>query len=73
MSIAEKLCCEHILGLESYESTRRIGGSGEIWLNANESAIPYDGYAIDSSEYHRYQELNCPQLLKLYADYALRE
>lgn len=70
MSLAKKLCCEHLLDIMPYQSARRIGGSGEVWLNANELAFSYEGYQIDSSEYHRYPELRSPQLFQRYADYA---
>ncbi|MGD8232828.1 histidinol-phosphate transaminase [Vibrio sp. TRT 1302] len=40
MSLAEKLAPENIKKLIPYQSARRIGGSGRLWLNANELEQP---------------------------------
>ncbi len=39
-SLAEKLVPENIKKLIPYQSARRIGGSGRLWLNANELEQP---------------------------------
>lgn len=70
MSIARKLCCNHLLELEPYQSARRLGGSGEVWLNANELPFSFGDYAIDSSSYQRYPEVPSSSLLGAYADYT---
>ncbi|EKO3379275.1 histidinol-phosphate transaminase, partial [Vibrio fluvialis] len=36
----EKLARKQVQALTPYLSARRIGGSGDVWLNANES--PFD-------------------------------
>ncbi|GLP96514.1 histidinol-phosphate transaminase [Paraferrimonas sedimenticola] len=51
--------------LVPYQSARRIGGSGEIWLNANES--PYANY---KTEENRYPEAQPPKVIRRYARYA---
>jgi histidinol-phosphate aminotransferase len=70
MNIAEKLCCPHLLEIEPYQSARRIGGSGEIWLNANE--LPFSNPQFDTSSegYNRYPEVPSSTLLGSYANYA---
>ncbi|RTZ18008.1 histidinol-phosphate transaminase [Vibrio aquaticus] len=52
-SIAEKLAPESIKKLIPYQSARRIGGSGRLWLNANEleEAIPFSEHQADYSRY----------------------
>lgn len=70
MNIAKKLCCNHLLQIEPYQSARRLGGSGEVWLNANELPYSYGDYHIDSSGYQRYPEVPSQSLLRAYADYA---
>ncbi|MEF1311237.1 histidinol-phosphate transaminase [Vibrio mytili] len=40
MSLAEKLAPENIKKLIPYQSARRIGGTGHLWLNANELEEP---------------------------------
>jgi histidinol-phosphate aminotransferase len=70
MNIAEKLCCPHLLKIEPYQSARRIGGSGEVWLNANE--LPFSNPDFDSSSegYNRYPEVPSSILLGSYSDFA---
>jgi len=70
MSIARKLCCNHLLEIEPYQSARRLGGSGEIWLNANELPFSYGDYTVDSSSYQRYPEVPSQSLLQAYGDYS---
>jgi len=69
MSIASKLFRDDLAGLTPYQSARRIGGDGEIWLNANESPYQHD-YALDSSSFNRYPEFQPPALIQAYASYA---
>lgn len=70
MNIARKLCCSHLLEIEPYQSARRLGGSGEVWLNANELPYSYDDYGIDSGSYQRYPEVPSKSLIRAYADYS---
>lgn len=65
----EKLARKKVQALTPYLSARRIGGSGDVWLNANES--PFDNvYAIEASKLNRYSECQPPELIKAYARYA---
>lgn len=60
----------HIEALEPYMSARRIGGSGEVWLNANELPFPRQPMSLDVSEYHRYPDQGPDQVQSAYANYA---
>ena len=37
VSLINRLARPELLTMTPYQSARRIGGSGDIWLNANES------------------------------------
>ena len=55
--------------LTPYLSARRIGGTGDIWLNANEA--PDSGhYSLDCSRLTRYPEFQPAAVINAYADYA---
>ena len=69
MSIADKLFRDDLTHLVPYQSARRIGGSGDIWLNANESPYQHD-YDVDCSTFNRYPEFQPPALIAAYANYA---
>lgn len=65
----EKLARKQVQALTPYLSARRIGGSGDVWLNANES--PFDNqYQIEASRLNRYSECQPKQLMEAYAAYA---
>lgn len=65
----EKLARKQVQKLTPYLSARRIGGSGDTWLNANES--PFDNsYQTSFSRLNRYSECQPPQLIQAYAEYA---
>ena len=64
------LACPHLADLTPYQSARRIGGSGDVWLNANESPFPREPVAMDVSEYHRYPDTGPAQVQAAYARYA---
>ncbi|ANO32648.1 histidinol-phosphate transaminase [Vibrio breoganii] len=65
----EKLARKQVQALTPYLSARRIGGSGDVWLNANES--PFDNaYTLEASRLNRYSECQPPQLIEAYAAYA---
>lgn len=70
MNIAQKLCCPHLLKIEPYQSARRIGGSGEIWLNANELPFPNAEFTVSSEGYNRYPEVPSSALLGSYSAHA---
>ena len=66
LTIAERLARPELLTLQPYESARRIGGEGQIWINANES--PFNNSDIDNL--NRYPECQPPALINAYAQYA---
>lgn len=65
----EKLARKQVQALTPYMSARRIGGSGDVWLNANES--PFDNaYTTEFTRLNRYSECQPPALIEAYANYA---
>ena len=64
------LSSPHIEALEPYMSARRIGGSGEVWLNANELPFPREPMQLDASHYHRYPDEGPDRVEAAYAAYA---
>ena len=64
------LACPHLADLTPYQSARRIGGSGDVWLNANESPYPREPMAMNVSEYHRYPDRGPGEVHAAYARYA---
>ena len=67
-SLAKKLVAPQLADLEPYQSARRIGGKGQVYLNANE--LPFTPYAMPSGEsWQRYPDFLPQELAKYYADY----
>ncbi|WP_025673430.1 histidinol-phosphate transaminase [Salinivibrio socompensis] len=65
----DKLAREQVQALTPYQSARRIGGSGDVWLNANES--PFDNtYTLSGQGLNRYSSCQPAALINAYADYA---
>ena len=65
----EKLARKQIQALTPYLSARRIGGEGDVWLNANES--PFDNeYQLTLSQLNRYSDCQPDSLITAYANYA---
>ncbi|MCG3759763.1 histidinol-phosphate transaminase [Vibrio cincinnatiensis] len=65
----EKLARKQVQALTPYLSARRIGGCGDVWLNANES--PFDNeYKTDFTRLNRYSDCQPKALIQAYADYA---
>ncbi|MBT8145866.1 MAG: histidinol-phosphate transaminase [Gammaproteobacteria bacterium] len=64
------LSSPHIEALEPYMSARRIGGKGNIWLNANELPFPRQPMSLSTENYHRYPDDGPDQLQEAYAGYA---
>ena len=64
------LSSPHIEALEPYMSARRIGGSGDVWLNANELPFARDPMQLDAAEYHRYPDQGPDLVQAEYANYA---
>ncbi len=60
----------HIEALEPYMSARRVGGKGEVWLNANELPFPRQPMSLDVSDYHRYPDEGPDQVQAAYAAYV---
>ncbi|SQH76415.1 histidinol-phosphate aminotransferase [Shewanella benthica] len=65
-SLAQRLARPELLSLEPYQSARRIGGQGDIWINANES--PFNNAAL--AGINRYPECQPPELISAYSDYS---
>jgi len=65
----EKLARKRVQTLTPYLSARRIGGTGDMWLNANES--PFDNeYRTNFTRLNRYSECQPHELISSYAAYA---
>ena len=65
----EKLARKQIQTLTPYMSARKIGGSGDVWLNANESPFNNE-YKTDFARLNRYSECQPNELISTYAAYA---
>lgn len=69
MSLAKKLVVTTLKNLLPYQSARRIGGMGQTYLNANESAFP--PYQMPTREtWNRYPDFLPSQLARAYSRYA---
>lgn len=65
----KQLARKNIQALTPYQSARRIGGSGDIWLNANEFPhAPF--YQLNTQTLNRYPQPQPHALLAAYARYA---
>ncbi len=65
----EKLARKTVRELTPYMSARRLGGSGDIWLNANESPFVNE-YSINCDRLNRYSTCQPEELINAYAHYA---
>ncbi|WP_017220009.1 histidinol-phosphate transaminase [Moritella dasanensis] len=63
------LARKNVQELTPYQSARRIGGTGDVWLNANE-APDCGHYSLDCSRLNRYPEFQPESVIKGYAAYA---
>ncbi|KUE81596.1 histidinol-phosphate aminotransferase [Aeromonas schubertii] len=68
MSIKD-LARRAVRALTPYQSARRIGGKGNVWLNANEAPLAYP-FTIEGERLNRYPECQPPAVIAAYADYA---
>ncbi|WP_429151161.1 histidinol-phosphate transaminase [Aeromonas veronii] len=68
MSIAN-LARRVVRALTPYQSARRIGGKGHVWLNANEAPQAYP-FTIEGSRLNRYPECQPAEVVNGYATYA---
>ncbi|MCL1144747.1 histidinol-phosphate transaminase [Shewanella marinintestina] len=66
LNLAQRLARAELLDLEVYQSARRIGGQGDIWINANES--PFNNSDINGL--NRYPECQPPALINAYSRYS---
>ncbi|VEI74362.1 Histidinol-phosphate aminotransferase [Mannheimia haemolytica] len=68
MTISQ-LSRKNIQALTPYQSARRLGGSGDVWLNANEYALSPNFDLIDRT-FNRYPEPQPQAVIEGYARYA---
>ena len=68
MTIAD-LARANIRALSPYQSARRLGGAGHIWLNANE-APDAPVLHLSKSDYNRYPEPQPAAVINAYAAYT---
>jgi len=66
LNLAQRLARPELLELQPYQSARRIGGRGDIWINANES--PFNNCQLD--KLNRYPECQPPELISAYSQYS---
>ncbi|MCS2156075.1 histidinol-phosphate transaminase [Scandinavium sp. H11S7] len=68
MSI-EELARKNVRDLTPYQSARRLGGKGDVWLNANEfpTAVSFD---LSQQALNRYPECQPKAVIENYAQYA---
>ncbi len=68
MSI-EELARKNVRDLTPYQSARRLGGKGDVWLNANEfpTAVAFD---LSQHTLNRYPECQPKAVIDNYAQYA---
>ncbi|MBB1438795.1 histidinol-phosphate transaminase [Shewanella sp. SG41-4] len=62
----KNLARPELLTLTPYQSARRIGGRGDIWINANES--PFNNSQLD--KVNRYPECQPAELINAYSSYS---
>ncbi len=58
-----------VQNIKPYQSARRIGGQGDIWLNANESPFSNE-YEYQQSPLNRYSDCQPKAVISAYAAYA---
>ena len=68
MSI-EELARANIRALTPYQSARRLGGKGDVWLNANEFPTPV-AFQLTEQTLNRYPEPQPKAVIENYARYA---
>lgn len=65
----EQLARANVRALTPYQSARRLGGNGDVWLNANEYPLPVD-FELTQQTLNRYPECQPKLVIERYADYA---
>ncbi|MGE9549690.1 histidinol-phosphate transaminase [Erwinia amylovora] len=65
----EELARDNVRALTPYLSARRLGGNGNVWLNANEYplAVPFE---LSQQTLNRYPECQPKRVIERYAAYA---
>ncbi|WP_029686661.1 histidinol-phosphate transaminase [Tatumella saanichensis] len=65
----EQLARKNVRELTPYQSARRLGGKGDVWLNANEYplAVPFE---LTQQTLNRYPECQPVQVIERYAGYC---
>ena len=65
----EELARENVRALTPYQSARRLGGNGDVWLNANEFPTPVT-FELTQQTLNRYPECQPKAVIENYAAYA---
>ncbi|MCT4706771.1 histidinol-phosphate transaminase [Enterobacteriaceae bacterium H16N7] len=68
MSI-EELARANVRALTPYQSARRLGGNGDVWLNANEYPTAVE-FELTQQTLNRYPECQPKLVIERYAEYA---
>lgn len=68
MSI-EELARKNVRELTPYQSARRLGGKGDVWLNANEYPVAPE-FQLTAQTFNRYPECQPARVIERYAAYA---
>lgn len=68
MSI-EQLARKNVRELTPYQSARRLGGKGDVWLNANEYPVASE-FQLTAQTFNRYPECQPEQVIERYAAYS---
>src|SRR5690606_37589028 len=65
----EELARENVRRLTPYQSAHRLGGNGDVWLNANEypTAVAFE---LSQQTLNRYPECQPKAVIENYAQYA---
>ncbi|WP_294902728.1 histidinol-phosphate transaminase [Tatumella sp. UBA2305] len=65
----EQLARDNVKALTPYQSARRLGGKGDVWLNANEYpvAVPFE---LTRQTLNRYPECQPTEVIERYAAYS---
>ncbi|ADU69864.1 histidinol-phosphate transaminase [Pantoea sp. At-9b] len=65
----EDLARANVRALTPYQSARRLGGNGDVWLNANEFPLPVP-FELSQQTLNRYPECQPKLVIERYAGYA---
>jgi len=65
----QALARKNVLELTPYQSARRLGGNGDVWLNANEYPIAPQ-FELTAQTFNRYPECQPQLVIERYAAYA---